>query len=36
MYTNAEAFDLDDPKDVAEYAKRLKEWESQPEYIDGT
>ena len=36
MYTNAEVFDLDDPDDVAEYTKRIREWESRPEYVDET
>lgn len=31
-YTNAEIFDMNDPKDSAEYAKRVQEWESQPEW----
>ena len=31
-YTNAEIFDMDDPEDAAEYAKRVKEWEAQPEW----
>ncbi|HLN28594.1 MAG TPA: hypothetical protein VK395_12700 [Gemmataceae bacterium] len=33
MYTNAEIFDMNDSSDVAEYAKRVREWESQPEYL---
>ena len=33
MYTHAEIFDMDNPQDAAQYAKRLKEWESQPEYL---
>ena len=31
-YTHAEIFDMDDEDDAAEYAKRVKEWESQPEW----
>lgn len=31
-YTNAEIFDMDDAEDAAEYAKRVQEWESQPEW----
>ena len=34
VYTNAEIFDMDDPEDAAEYAKRVKEWESQPEWVE--
>ena len=33
-YTHAEIFDGDDPKELAEFAKRVKHWESQPEYAD--
>jgi hypothetical protein len=31
-YTNADIFDMDDPDDAAEYAKRVQEWQSQPEW----
>lgn len=31
-YTHAEIFDTDDPVDAAKYQKRVKEWESQPEW----
>ena len=31
-YTHAEIFDMDNPVDAAEYEKRVKEWESQPEW----
>jgi hypothetical protein len=33
-YTNAEIFNMDDAADVAEYAKRVKEWEGQPEWVE--
>jgi hypothetical protein len=31
-YTHAEIFNMDDPDDAAEYEKRVKDWESQPEW----
>jgi hypothetical protein len=31
-YTHAEIFDMDDPDDAAEYSKRVKQWESSPEW----
>jgi hypothetical protein len=31
-YTHAEIFDMDDSDDAAKYAKRVQEWESQPEW----
>lgn len=33
-YTHAEIFDMDDPHDTAEFEKRVKEWESQPESVE--
>jgi len=33
-YTNAEIFNMDDPEDAADYEKRVKDWESQPEWDD--
>ncbi len=33
-YTSAEIFDMDNPEDTAEYAKRVQEWKSQPEWGD--
>jgi hypothetical protein len=33
-YTNAEIFDMDVAEDVAEYQKRVNEWESQPEWVE--
>ena len=34
MYTHAEIFDGDDPAELAQFAERVKHWESQPEYAD--
>lgn len=34
MYTSAEVFDMADAADAAAFAKRVKEWESQPEHLD--
>jgi len=34
MYTNAEIFDGSDPDDVAEFAERVRHWESQSEYAE--
>jgi len=34
MYTNAEIFNMDDPDDAAEFEKRVKEWENQPEWLE--
>jgi len=34
MYTNAEVFDANDPDELAEYAERVRHWESQPEFAD--
>ena len=31
-YTYAEVFDMHDPEDATEYRKRVKYWESQPEW----
>ena len=31
-YTHAEIFNMDDAADAAEYQKRVKHWESQPEW----
>ena len=33
-YTNAEIFNMDDEADAAEYAKRVKQWNSQPEWVE--
>ena len=30
-YTHAEIFNMDDPKDDADYAKQVKHWEAQPD-----
>ncbi len=32
MYTYAEIFNMDDPKDAADYKKQVKHWEKQPEW----
>lgn len=34
MYTNAEIFDMDDPEEAAEHARRIAEWEAAPEFIE--
>ena len=34
MYTNAEVFDGNDPANLAEFNRRVKHWESQPEYVE--
>jgi hypothetical protein len=34
MYTNAEIFDMTDPKDAEAFAKRVKHWESQEDYVE--
>ena len=33
-YTHAELFDMADEADAAAFAKRVKKWESQPEFLD--
>jgi hypothetical protein len=33
MYTHAELFDLADDDDVAEFKRRLKHWQKQPEWV---
>ncbi len=33
-YTHAEIFDMNDPEDAVEYDKRVREWESQPEWVE--
>lgn len=33
-YTHAEIFDMDDHDDAAESGKRVKEWESQPDWLE--
>lgn len=35
MYTHAEIFDGNDPAELAEFDRRVKHWESQPEYLEG-
>jgi len=32
-YTHAEIFDMPDKADAAAFAKRVKKWESQPEFV---
>jgi len=34
MYTNAEVFDGNDAAVLAEFNRRVKHWESQPEYVE--
>jgi hypothetical protein len=34
VYTYAEVFDMDDPEDAAEYEKRVRYWDSQPEWAE--